>query len=549
MHSTIEPEIMWGLGLGPETAAELEKAAGPGFLLRNIPPEATGWLQGDEENPRAVWIPWRVWQSLPKARKHECRQNSGLRRVLLLEQGDPELEVEQVLAMGFTTALRAPVGRFSVRETLLRLREQGAIAADLRRKTDEVALERELIVRKTNHLGLLNRILSRATASLDTATILSKARTDLASLLPITTLSAVFWTREPDSAGLTAELYTHCNAAPPANEAWVETLLDAARTLGGVPVAEFRQHCIAPTRHLRNTPPPSAGRLLMLPLSAGGESFGCLALSTAESLRLAKDQVQTLNAAVNHLALALRNALLFRQVKSLADRDALTRVANRRSFDERLEGERARHQRYGHPLALLLFDVDHFKRVNDTCGHQAGDGVLREMAALLVESLRTTDFPARYGGEEFAVILPHTSREQAALLAERIREQVAARTFLAGQVLPLHGAGTCGGAVPDGLKLTVSAGVSALAPGLSSSDLVALADQALYLAKDGGRNRVMVAGSGLGLGMDSGAERMERERSDEAGRALMEPEAGAELADAVAALAAREKPGLRSAAG
>lgn len=501
MHTSIDPEIMWGLGLTPETAVLLETAAGAGHLLRNIPPEATGWLKGDEDSPRAAWIPLKVWQSLPKSRRHECRQNSGIRRVLLLEETDAELEVEQVLAMGFTTALRLPVTRFAVRETLLRLREQGAVAADLRRKTDEVTLERELIVRKSNHLGFLNRILSRAAASLDTATILAKARTDLASLLPLTSLSAVFWTREPESAGLTAEIYLHCNAAPPESEAWVETLLDAARTLGGVPVAEFRQLCLTPSRHMRPTPPPSAGRLLMLPLSAGGETFGCLALSAAESLRLAKDQVQTLNAAVNHLALALRNALLYRQVKSLADRDALTRIANRRSFDERLESERARHQRYGHQLALIMLDVDHFKRVNDTCGHQAGDGVLREMAGLLLESLRETDFPARYGGEEFAVILPHTGAEQAVMLAERIREQVEGRVFLAGQVLPMAGScqQPCGG--EEGLRLTVSAGVAALAPELSGSDLVALADQALYLAKEGGRNRVTVAGTARGLGV------------------------------------------------
>ena len=79
MHTSIDPEIMWGLGLTPEAAAMLEVAAGPGHLLRNIPPEATGWLKGDEDSPRAAWIPLKVWQNLPKSRRHECRQNSGIR--------------------------------------------------------------------------------------------------------------------------------------------------------------------------------------------------------------------------------------------------------------------------------------------------------------------------------------------------------------------------------------------------------------------------------------------------------------------------------------
>jgi len=188
----------------------------------------------------------------------------------------------------------------------------------------------------------------------------------------------------------------------------------------------------------------------MLPLAAGGESFGCLALMTHKGLRLAKDQVQTLNAAVNHLALALRNAFLFRQVKSMADHDGLTKIGNRRRFEERLEEEAQRHGRYDLPLSLILMDLDHFKGINDTFGHQTGDAVLRGTASLLVESLRSSDFPARYGGEEFAVILPHTSRDHAALLAERIRARVENRNF-----------GECQGEV----RMTVSAGVAALAPG------------------------------------------------------------------------------------
>jgi len=492
MHSTEHPEIMWGLGLDPDSAAFIEAAAGSGYVLRNLPPDAVAWMRGSEGRTQAAWVPWDVWLSLPKSRREACAKDDGVRRILLLNKEAEHLETEQVLAEGFVTAVRAPLTRFKVRDALLRLREMDSLIADLRRKTEEIALERELLVRKSNHLSFLNRVLSRATASLDPATILSKARGDLRYLLPLTALSAVFWTRPETGAGLSAELYMPCLLSPPESGEWQETLLAAAEQKAGAKVSEYRQICLAPERNHKPVPGPGTGRLVLLPLSVGGESFGCLALMTDTGLRLAKDQVQTLNACVNHLALALRNALLYRQVKIQADRDGLTKIGNRRSFEVRLADEAARHDRYDLPLSLILVDLDHFKVVNDTHGHPAGDEVLRDMAALLGEGLRSSDYPARYGGEEFAVILPHTSRDQAALLAERLRQRVAGRLFR-------HGA------LNAGLNLTVSVGVASLAPGGTAQSLVQLADKALYAAKNSGRNRVVLAGA-HGLSAPEGLE-------------------------------------------
>ncbi|MDR3641802.1 MAG: GGDEF domain-containing protein [Humidesulfovibrio sp.] len=479
MHRAEHPEIMWGLGLDPEAVAIIGDSAGPGFALRNLPPDAVAWMRGEEGQSQAAWIPLDVWETLPKSRRKACRAMDSLRRILVVAEGVEPMETEQVLSEGFLTAVRAPLNRYKVRDALLRLRELDSLSADLRRKTEEVMLERELLARKSNHLSFLNRVLSRASASLDAVTILTKARTDLRHLLPVDVFCAVFWNRDISGSGLEAEQYLHCLMAPEEHAAWQEVLMGAAERLGGAGVSDFRQFFLTPGKHLRQTPLPGSGRLLMLPLAAGGESFGCLALLTQKGLRLAKDQVQTLNAAVNHLALALRNALLYRQVKSMADHDGLTKIANRRRFEERLEEEAQRHGRYDQPLSLILMDLDHFKRVNDTHGHQTGDAVLRGTASLLVESLRSSDFPARYGGEEFAVILPNTSRDQAALLADRIRLRLEGRNF-----------GEC----KEEVRLTVSAGVAALAPGARSRELVSLADQALYLAKNGGRNRVVVAG-------------------------------------------------------
>ena len=132
------------------------------------------------------------------------------------------------------------------------------------------------------------------------------------------------------------------------------------------------------------------------------------------------------------------------------------------------------------PIAVMFLDLDDFKRVNDTLGHPAGDRVLREFAMLVSGGARATDLATRYGGEEFAIVLPHTDRDHAQRVAERIRAAVADFSFLE----PDHP-----------LRVTVSAGAATFAPGLgiaSSEQLVAAADRALYAAKKAGKNRVVV---------------------------------------------------------
>ncbi len=160
--------------------------------------------------------------------------------------------------------------------------------------------------------------------------------------------------------------------------------------------------------------------------------------------------------------------------------DALTGLYNRRYLMEGLTREMARAQRYAVPLSILLLDLDHFKRINDTYGHLMGDTVLETIGTLLRDTLRAIDIPGRYGGEEFCVVLPETPMEDACLLAERIRQRVAAAVFQAPGGLPV--------------AITCSIGVAQLREG--PRDIAAMledADRALYQAKASGRNRVMVA--------------------------------------------------------
>ncbi len=164
-----------------------------------------------------------------------------------------------------------------------------------------------------------------------------------------------------------------------------------------------------------------------------------------------------------------------RDIEVLARTDSLTGLWNRRHFEDTLESEIVRAQRYGTPLSLLALDADHFKRVNDELGHHAGDAVLREIAQLIGTRIRRSDVLCRWGGEEFLVLVPGTGLRQAAVMAEKIRQAVAAHVV--AQV----------GAV------TVSIGVGELLPGETAETWLRRVDAALYDAKQQGRNRVTVS--------------------------------------------------------
>jgi diguanylate cyclase (GGDEF)-like protein len=178
-----------------------------------------------------------------------------------------------------------------------------------------------------------------------------------------------------------------------------------------------------------------------------------------------------------HGRIALDNARLHGIVRRQAVTDDLTDLANRRRFIESLGQEVARSARLETPLALVLFDLDHFKLVNDRCGHQVGDDVLRSAADVIRARVRETDLAARIGGEEFAVILPGTDLEGAVSLAENLRRDI-----------------SVGVELPDNdLILTASFGVAEHHPGEAAETLIGVADRALYRAKAEGRNRVEAA--------------------------------------------------------
>jgi len=166
------------------------------------------------------------------------------------------------------------------------------------------------------------------------------------------------------------------------------------------------------------------------------------------------------------------------ELEDLSHRDGLTGLDNYREFRRQLGEEAQRSLRYGRPFSLLMLDLDHFKQVNDTYGHLAGDEALRSLAGLIRREVRPVDRIARYGGEEFVIILPETATAGALATAERIRDIVATRP------IPVNG--------DREVTLTVSIGVVTYPDDADTEEtLVGAADQALYVAKNGGRNRVI----------------------------------------------------------
>ncbi len=215
---------------------------------------------------------------------------------------------------------------------------------------------------------------------------------------------------------------------------------------------------------------------ITFPLVAGGETIGCISLASPVEDAFSALDVQVFSLIAYQLASAIRNVQLFRRTQEMAITDPLTGLYNRRHFQELLDHECFRAHRYGHSLSLAIVDLDHFKEVNDTLGHPAGDMVLQQTSQLLRQSVRQVDVVARYGGDEFALLLPDTNLEQAAVLAERLRLAMQGRSFVTSQ---------------HKVNVTISVGVAALGEDVPDKEtLIQRADEALLVAKRQGRNLV-----------------------------------------------------------
>ncbi|HXU72829.1 MAG TPA: sensor domain-containing diguanylate cyclase [Polyangia bacterium] len=217
--------------------------------------------------------------------------------------------------------------------------------------------------------------------------------------------------------------------------------------------------------------------LLVLPLISREEAVGSFAVAAHRSRAFGKDKREMLTVIASHVAVKLSNAQLYGRMEEMATTDGLTGLVNHRTFQERFAEMLARAERTGGRHALLLTDIDHFKKVNDTYGHPIGDVVLRGVAAVVRDCVRKIDLAARYGGEEFAIVLEGTDLAGARQLAERIRGEVEKQVFQS----------------PKGpFGCTLSLGIAVYPDdGRDGKTLIDHSDQSLYHAKHNGRNRAV----------------------------------------------------------
>ena len=219
--------------------------------------------------------------------------------------------------------------------------------------------------------------------------------------------------------------------------------------------------------------------LINVPISYRDRVLGVMSAQSYTPNNYTDAHVELLETFASQVAVAIANANLFEELEFRATTDDLTQLCNRRTFLQSAEAEFARSRRYLRPLSVLMIDVDHFKKINDSRGHEVGDRVLGVLADACRRSLREQDVIGRYGGEEFVALLPETSREVAQEVAERLRENIEKLTVTSPQ---------------GAFSFTLSIGVATVGTGMHHVHaLIAAADDALYEAKRNGRNRVECA--------------------------------------------------------
>jgi two-component system cell cycle response regulator len=267
-------------------------------------------------------------------------------------------------------------------------------------------------------------------------------------------------------------------AAPAVADEVKARLLDAVvRERAGSALASVQTRLIAPSVVPTGIEEKLLDGFAAFPVNTNNRLTGILAVAGRRVARMPEGNEAFLGQVANQAYIVMENSRLFERVRNLSIRDSLTDLYNHRHVMELVSVEFSRVGRYQEAFSLLMIDVDNFKKVNDEYGHPAGDAVLKELARIIKETLRTVDVVGRYGGEEFVAVLPHTAHELAMETAERLLRTIHEHVFLAGD---------------RKVHVTVSVGVASYPSATvdSPSTLIREADQALYRAKEAGRDRV-----------------------------------------------------------
>ena len=218
--------------------------------------------------------------------------------------------------------------------------------------------------------------------------------------------------------------------------------------------------------------------IICVPLVTRGRCLGVIELiNKAQGNNFSEDDLLLLTTLADYSAIAIENAMFFQKVQELTITDDLTKLYNSRFMQSRLEYEVERAMRSGHKLSLVFIDLDRFKEINDNFGHLCGSKILKEVAKLIRDMIRTTDMPCRYGGDEFLILMPETAKDNAMLVARKLRVALRERIFLTEEGINAQLSGSFGVATfPDDAS--------------NKDDLIHKADNAMYIIKNKGRDGV-----------------------------------------------------------
>jgi diguanylate cyclase (GGDEF)-like protein len=324
-----------------------------------------------------------------------------------------------------------------------------------------------LLMQRQSELEMAtHRISSAISNTLELESILQAAVEEVGRALKARRSALVLW-QEGTSKPEGMSVYERETPGPGLPTADAYSSRDRGQVVG--PVSD-RDNCLRNSEELSLTTPGP----LEIPITYRNSVIGVLVVEDDTPGRDWEDEEELMVKTVSdQLAVAISHARLFRHVQTQAMTDALTGLYNHRYFQERLEREMKLADRNDDNVSLILLDLDHLKRINDTLGHRAGDAALCHVARLMQTTVRGVDICARYGGEEFVVILPQCDRDGAILVAERLREAIAST--------PIQKVG----------QVTASLGVATYpSSARSKEELIEMSDRAMYLAKAAGRNRV-----------------------------------------------------------
>ena len=331
-------------------------------------------------------------------------------------------------------------------------------------------------------LNRLRSIINAISTSVEVKGIIDSAGTHLPSLFDFSVFG-ILWKEGPSLT-----LFQEESCPPAFTQEVVRNILKAFSILGKDTLSAEQVALQVEKRKLRPDkvgmdPQATLKSHLTLPLFVDGEIMGCISITSDQPNMYNVPKLQCFSVFGYQLAASLKHIQRFSTVKKEAIYDTLTSLFNRRHFEEMLSAETQKAFESESNLSLIMVDIDHFKKVNDTFGHDGGDKVLREIASLLKSSVRKHDTVARYGGEEFGLLLPGAPLEPTSMVAERIRRLVENTAFDIG---------------PSKIHVTISLGISNFPVHRmkSKEELVKMADLALYEAKRGGRNRVCIFKAG-----------------------------------------------------